>query len=153
MTGYKHGNAVPSKRSGTYRSWESAKARCRNPANPDFHNYGARGINFSPDWDRFEDFLFDMGHRPDGTSLDRIDSNGNYEKSNCRWATVSQQGRNKSSNRLVPWMGANIPMVELSEKTGVPYQLLYDRIVRGGWNVEKAVSKKKRVWPSQTEAA
>lgn len=94
-------------------------------------------------------FLADMGPRPAGTTLDRIDNDKDYAPGNCRWASASQQQRNKKTNRLVEWRGALIPMQSLSDKTGVPYGLLYDRIVRAGWTTEKAVATKKRVWPSQ----
>lgn len=135
----RHGAARPGNRTGTYRSWECAKARCRNPNNPDFHNYGGRGIVFDVAWDRFEDFLADMGERPQGHTLERKDSNGPYAKKNCVWATQSRQQRNKCNNRRVDYEGRTITMVELSEQTGKPYQLLYDRIVRRGWAVRKAV--------------
>lgn len=89
----KHGHRV--KRTPTYYSWASMKKRCTNPNEENYYLYGGRGITFCKQWDLFTNFLNDMGERPYGKTLDRIDPNGNYEPSNCRWATNLQQGRNK----------------------------------------------------------
>lgn len=78
----------------TYKSWESMRARCNNPNNTRYQDYGGRGIQCCPEWKDFEQFQADMGNRPAGTSLDRKDNNGNYTKDNCRWATKEQQQRN-----------------------------------------------------------
>ena len=81
----------------TYRTWAIMKDRCTNPKSGEYENYGARGIGYDPKWELFEGFLEDMGERPDGLSLDRIDVNGNYCKENCRWADqgVQSHGRRK----------------------------------------------------------
>ena len=85
----------------TYRSWSMMKNRCRNPNHDKASYYAGRGIKMCDRWERFENFLEDMGERPDGHSIDRIDNNGNYEPGNCRWATHSQQMRNtRRSNQL-----------------------------------------------------
>jgi hypothetical protein len=83
---------------GVYRtrmSWKGMKRRCLNPNAPGYEYYGGRGITVCERWLTFDNFLADMGIRPEGLSLDRIDNNGNYEPGNCRWATRSEQQRNK----------------------------------------------------------
>lgn len=79
----------------TNRSWSGARNRCNNANNRDYANYGGCGIIFSERWLKFENFLSDMGQRPEGLSLDRINNDGNYEPGNCRWATPSEQNSNQ----------------------------------------------------------
>lgn len=79
----------------TYRSWHSMIHRCSSPYTNGYENYGGRGIKVCPEWSDFEQFLADMGERPAGKTLDRIDPDGDYEPSNCRWATPVEQAANK----------------------------------------------------------
>lgn len=81
--------------SGAYGSWASMKQRCENENNAQFNDYGGRGITICERWKSFENFLADMGDRPEGMSLDRVDPNGNYEPGNCKWSTRSEQAINK----------------------------------------------------------
>ena len=95
----KHGYAKGTQ-SPTYRSWTAMLARCRNPARNRWDHYGGRGITVCARWDvqqggSFENFLADMGERPPDRTLDRINVDGNYEPGNCRWATTSEQQRNR----------------------------------------------------------
>lgn len=78
-----------------YRTWGSMRQRCYNPNHPKYEYYGGRGIIVCDRWNRFENFLEDMGERPDGMTLDRIDNNGNYEPTNCHWTTYSMQNYNR----------------------------------------------------------
>jgi hypothetical protein len=78
-----------------YFSWANMHQRCYNPNDKDFEHYGARGISVCKRWDKYENFFDDMGRKPKGLSLGRIDNNGNYEPSNCRWETASQQNKNR----------------------------------------------------------
>lgn len=85
----------------TYRSWASMISRCKYPCVRGYHNYGGRGISVHPEWARsFESFLTDMGPRPVGTTLDRIDGDKNYEPGNARWADKYEQARNKRTSKL-----------------------------------------------------
>lgn len=78
-------------RTPTYISWQNMKSRCLYPSTPSYPNYGGRGISFAARWASFVDFLADMGIRPEGTTLDRIDNDGNCGPDNCRWATYAEQ--------------------------------------------------------------
>ncbi len=145
LSNRKHGQASPTARGPSYRSWETMKARCNNPNDPCYADYGGRGIKVCPRWETsFENFLEDLGERHRGTTLDRIDVNGDYEPHNCRWGDVRTQARNKRNNRMIQWQGKEICLVELSEQTGVPYQRLHERIVRRNWDVARAVSEAPR---------
>lgn len=95
-----HGHCRVKNRSAEYRSWCSALVRCNNKNNRKYNDYGGRGITVCDRWaNSFENFLQDMGLKPSNKhSLDRIDNDGNYEPSNCRWATPKQQTRNKRNN-------------------------------------------------------
>lgn len=84
----------------THNAWRSLKSRCENPNSDDYAEYGGRGIKVCERWQSFGNFLADMGVRPLGTSIDRVDVNGNYEPGNCRWATATEQSRNRRSCRL-----------------------------------------------------
>lgn len=82
-----------------YGIWKKMIARCEDPSSASFKYYGGRGISVCNDWHEFSAFLSDMGNPPDGRSLDRINNGGNYERTNCRWATAKEQANNKRQRR------------------------------------------------------
>lgn len=92
---YKHGHCTGYRSSKTYASWHDAIARCTLEGNKRYKDYGGRGIIVCDRWMKFENFLADMGEKPFGKTLDRIDTNGNYEPSNCQWADAKAQSRNR----------------------------------------------------------
>ena len=100
------------------------KARCLNPRNKHYKDYGGRGITVCDRWlHSFENFLEDMGERPEGTSLDRYpDTNGNYEPENTRWATAREQGRNKRGSIVVEYQNQRMSLVEFAEMHDIPYE-------------------------------
>lgn len=143
----KHGKAGPETRTKEYSIWCSIKSRCLNQKNRAFHNYGGRGIEICKDWtESFDVFLSDMGARPEGMSIDRIDNSKGYSKENCRWATDKQQARNCRSNVVATVKYATACLSELSEMFGANKRLTYDRIYRG-WSVEDAILTPKLVQP------
>ena len=129
--------------SRAYNSWAHMLQRCNNPAAHRWPLYGGRGITVCEKWKSFEGFFEDMGDPPEGMSLDRIDVNGNYEPSNCRWATQKEQTRNMRRTRYVQIGGETKPLAEWCERLGVPYSMARDRLNRG-WLPERALTEPRK---------
>lgn len=124
-----------------YRSWAAMHGRCTNPENPSYHRYGGRGITVCERWNEFNAFLSDMGERPSAKhSIDRIDGNGNYEPSNCRWATVQQQSDNKERTVKITAFGKTMTIAKWSEEVCLSPAIIWGRVMRHGWSAEDALS-------------
>lgn len=115
----------------TYKTWGSMKQRCKNPNDTSYADYGGRGIDVCDRWLNFENFLSDMGERPIGYSLDRIDNNGNYCPENCRWATSAEQGSNRRTTRYVMHNGERVTSAEYAKRIGVAKATI-GKWLRGG---------------------
>jgi len=116
------------------------RQRCANQAEPSYPNYGGRGIYVCERWrDSFANFLADMGPRPAGTSIDRIDNDGPYSKLNCRWATQAEQARNTRHNHRVEHDGETLCIAEWSERVGIPGRIITQRLGLG-WSAQRALT-------------
>lgn len=124
----------------THNIWNGLRARCNNQNNGAYGSYGGRGITYDPRWEVFENFLEDMGECPPGMSIDRYpDNDGPYCKSNCRWATKTEQANNRRSSRIVEFRGKTMTVAELARETGVPAGRIHSRL-SSGYTVEDAVN-------------
>ena len=137
-----HGHRSGDSESPTYRVWHSMLERVRGQSGTAAHkrNYHGRGISVCARWLRFENFLADMGVRPPGTSLDRINNDGPYSAENCRWATAKEQARNRRTNRLLTHKGRTLTVAEWSEITCINGTTIRYRL-RKGWSVERAIEE------------
>ena len=133
---YKHGAYGTSE----YNVWRSMIQRCTNPKVKNWHLYGGRGITVCQQWrDSAAAFLAYMGPRPSDCELDRIDNNGNYEPGNVRWATHRQNTNNRRVTLLLTAQGQTLPLSEWAERTGLSYELLFDRFV-AGWSASRILN-------------
>ena len=127
-----------------YQIWNSMKQRCSNPNAISYPRYGARGISVCPEWENsfasFRDWAITHGYA-DNLTIDRIENDGNYEPSNCRWATNKEQQNHTSYTRLYTYNGETLSIMQWAEKTGIHPNMLYKRLNRG-WDIEKAIKTK-----------
>lgn len=128
-----------------YNVWRSMRDRCQNPNSKPFADYGGRGIKICERWSDFYAFIGDMGPRPYGHSLDRIDNNGNYEPSNCRWADRRTQQMNRRTAVFVEIEGNKYRAIELAESIGAKTDTIVKRAARG-MSLDDVLSKKKHVF-------
>lgn len=130
----KHGYSKTS----IYKRWAAMKNRCTNEADPQFKDYGERGITVCERWEVFENFLADMGLPGDGMTLERIDNNLGYCPSNCRWASRQEQAVNRRRVATVIVDGISRPVCELAVQAGMSIKAVHKRLQRG-WTVEQAL--------------
>lgn len=136
----------------THKTWAGMLQRCVNPNELSYPYYGGRGIKVCDRWAKsFEAFLEDMGVRPSPRhSIERKDNNGDYTPDNCKWATRTQQARNKRTTRFVTFRGERIALIELVERYPiVTASIVRDRMDRWGWDLEKALFTPSRVSKSK----
>lgn len=137
----RHGHCPFRKPSPEYRTWQGMIARCANPRSAYFSNYGGRGIKVCDRWLRsFDAFIADMGPRPSGLTIERIDNDGNYEPGNCRWATRTEQNRNSRNCHKLALNGVVMTTAEWARKLAVRSSLLRGRIHRG-WSDERVLTE------------
>lgn len=129
-----------------YQIWNAMKQRCSNPKAISFPRYGKRWISVCADWDAsfaaFRDWALANGYS-DHLTIDRIDNDGNYEPSNCRWVTNKEQQNHTSYNHLITYNGETHNVMQWSEILGLPSTTLYNRL-RRGWDIEKTLTAKRR---------
>lgn len=124
----------------TWKTWDTMLQRCENPKAADYERYGGRGIKIAAEWHEFMRFLSDMGERPNGTTLDRIDVNGNYQPGNCKWSTPSQQQRNRGDAVTATVDGVTKSIWDWADISGIPGGVIQWRLNKG-WAPAAAVSK------------
>ena len=122
-----------------YYVWRAMLKRCSNPKHQAWKFYGARGIKVCARWQSFDNFRADMGEPPTGKSLDRIDNNGDYNSSNCRWATRQEQMRNMRGNRFLTFKGKTQTIAAWADEMGMNQKTLRARLLYG-WGVDKSIS-------------
>jgi len=145
----KHGDNIKGKRTRLYQTWAGMKSRCFNPKNKKYKYYGGRDITIYEKWKSdytvFREWALANGYK-DNLTIDRIDNNGNYCKSNCRWATDTEQQRNTRRNHSVTYNGKTQCIAAWAEEYGINDGTLRSRL-RLGWSIEKALTtpvKKRR---------
>lgn len=136
-----HGHTAGNKESPTFCSWKSMMQRAHAGTSKDAKRYLHRGITVCARWQTFKNFLSDMGERPDGMTIDRIDNALGYEPANCRWATAREQAQNRKKARMVTAFGETLNVAEWARRLGMSRQTLRHRL-EAGWSPEDAVKTK-----------
>lgn len=127
-------------RTSTYVIWMNMRQRCLNPNHPHYKDYGGRGIAVCPQWDRFSQFLADMGERPLGMTLERENNDGPYSPDNCRWANRTEQANNRRGNRLLAMNGEVKTLNQWARQYRLHHATIQDRLDKYGWSVEEALT-------------
>lgn len=123
-----------------YRAWASMLSRCYNSKTINYKYYGGRGIKVCEEWHKFENFYKDMGDRPDGCTLDRIENSGNYCKENCRWAKIITQRRNRSNNIYITYKGKTQIINDWAKEYNIYPAVIKYRLTKG-YELDKIFKK------------
>jgi len=141
-----HGHSIGKKLGSTYKVWRSMKKRCEIPSDTAYSKYGAVGIKICKRWNKFENFLKDMGERPSlNHSIDRINNNSNYTPQNCRWATTKEQSRNRTHNIWIEYKGERLILADWALKLKIGAATINYRL-KAGWPIEDVLFKPLRIW-------
>lgn len=124
-----------------YFIWTQMRYRCMRKRHPAWKHYGGRGIKVCKRWQKFDAFVEDMGPRPDGLTLDRIDNDGNYKPSNCRWASYRKQNHNSRNTRMITFDGKTCRIGEWEQRLGFRQSAITTRLKRG-WSYKDALTLK-----------
>lgn len=137
-----------------YVAWYNMRQRCQNPNHKNFDRYGGRGIEIDPRWDDFECFAVDMGPRPNGHSLDRINNDLDYSPANCKWSTSLEQTNNRSSNLMLTHNGQTMSAADWDRHLGFRKNTINKRLRQLGWTVERALTTpvRRRPRPEPSDA-
>lgn len=128
-------------RARVYVIWRAMRRRCEKPTALEYRNYGGRGISVCERWQKFENFLADMGEPPDGFTIEREDNDGNYEPGNCRWASYKDQLNNRRNNRFLEAFGKRRTLHQWAEELNMPPTTLRNRLDRAKWPLEAALTQ------------
>lgn len=121
-----------------YRTFEGIYKRCSAKSGKHYRNYSSRNIKICKRWHSFRNFLADMGPRPEGLTIERIDNDGDYEPGNCRWATTAEQNRNKRQSVFIEYQGERMLLMDLCAKLGLRRENIYQRL-KLGWSLADAL--------------
>lgn len=137
----RHGRAKGGKPDSILVIWRRMKNRCLNPSDQAYERYGGRGITICDSWLDFTKFLIDMGERPIGKTLDRIDNNLGYSLNNCRWASYTEQNNNRRDNRMLNFKGETKTMAQWCQELNLSKKAVSQRLNAYGWAVERALTE------------
>lgn len=129
-------------KSRVYVIWKGMRRRCEKPQALEFKNYGGRGISVCERWKRFENFLADMGEPEEGLTIERINNDGNYEPSNCKWASYADQLNNRRNNRFVDAYGKRQTLSQWSKELKIPLSTIRNRLDRARLSPEESLRRK-----------
>lgn len=145
-----HGATLFGLKSATWITWCNMRQRCRNKNRPDYHRYGGRGITVCKRWGRFENFLSDMGEKPNRMTLERINNDGSYFPSNCKWASRKEQRLNQATRiHMITFQSITLSLKDWSRRLGWNYGGMSNRFKRG-WSVIRMLTEPPFIGKNQT---